>query len=144
MKYGIIAGNGRFPILALETARNLGHEVVVVGIKEEASPDVEALASRCHWISLGQLGKLIEVLHEEGVSEVMMAGQVLERIVGIVRHDKHASAVTAVTAVRAASGDEFLPPERHAPTTAIAGDDDDVRFVNEHRFGNGCRIGHDL
>ena len=30
MKYGLIAGNGRFPILALETARQLGHEVVVI------------------------------------------------------------------------------------------------------------------
>lgn len=76
MKYALIAGNGRFPILALETARRLGHEVVVVAIKEEAAPEVEALASRCYWISLGQLSKLIEILKQEGVAEVVMAGQV--------------------------------------------------------------------
>src|ERR1700677_423079 len=63
MKYGLIAGNGRFPILALENARRLGQEV-------------EALAARCYWISLGQLGRLIEVLKEEGIGEVVMAGQV--------------------------------------------------------------------
>ncbi|HYZ84802.1 MAG TPA: LpxI family protein, partial [Bryobacteraceae bacterium] len=43
MKYGLIAGNGRFPILALESARTLGHEIVAVGIKEEASPEIEGL-----------------------------------------------------------------------------------------------------
>ncbi|RPI19956.1 MAG: LpxI family protein [Acidobacteriales bacterium] len=76
MKYALIAGNGRFPILALESARKLGHEVVAVGIKEEASPEIESLASRCYWISLGELSRLIDILKSEGISEVVMAGQV--------------------------------------------------------------------
>ena len=76
MKYGLIAGNGRFPILALETARKLGHEVVVVAIREEAAPEVEPLGSRCYWISLGALSRLIEILKLEGIQEVIMAGQV--------------------------------------------------------------------
>lgn len=75
-KYGLIAGNGRFPILALETAKELGHQVVAIAIKEEASREVEPLAAKCHWISLGQLGRLIEICKEEGITEVMMAGQV--------------------------------------------------------------------
>ena len=51
MKYGLIAGSGRFPILALEEARRLGHEVVVVAIKEEAAAEVETLAASvfCRW-----------------------------------------------------------------------------------------------
>lgn len=76
MKYALIAGSGRFPILALENARALGHEVVAIGIKEEASPEIEQHAARCHWISLGQLSRLLEILHEEAVTEVVMAGQV--------------------------------------------------------------------
>jgi DUF1009 family protein len=76
MKYALIAGNGRFPILALETARKLGHEVVVIAIKEEAAPEVEPLAARCYWISLGQLSQLIDILKREGIQEVVMAGQV--------------------------------------------------------------------
>jgi len=76
MRYGLIAGNGRFPLLALESAQRLGHDVTVVAIQEEASPEVEALAARCHWISLGQLSKLIEILKSDGISEVVMAGQV--------------------------------------------------------------------
>ena len=76
MKYGLIAGNGRFPLLALETARALGHQVVAVGIEEEASREIEPLAWKCHWISLGQLSKLIEILKAEGITEVIMAGQV--------------------------------------------------------------------
>ncbi len=76
MKYGLIAGNGRFPILALETARKLGHQVVTVAIKEEAGLEVEGLSARTEWISLGQLSRLIEILKEEGLTEVIMAGQV--------------------------------------------------------------------
>ena len=76
MKYGLIAGNGRFPILALETARTLGHEVVAVGIEGEASRDIEPLAARTYWVGIGQLGRLIEILKSEGVTEVVMAGQV--------------------------------------------------------------------
>jgi DUF1009 family protein len=75
-KYGLIAGNGRFPLLALETARKLGDEVVAVGIREEASPEIENFASRCHWISIGELSRLIEILKSEGITEVVMAGQV--------------------------------------------------------------------
>jgi DUF1009 family protein len=76
MRYGLIAGNGRFPVLALESARRLGHDVTVIAIQEEAAPEVEQLAARCHWISLGSLGKLIDILKGEGISEVVMCGQV--------------------------------------------------------------------
>jgi DUF1009 family protein len=76
VKYALIAGNGRFPLLALENARKLGHEVVAVAIREEAAAEVETLAARCYWISLGQLGRLIEILKGESITEVVLAGQV--------------------------------------------------------------------
>src|SRR5215510_1239755 len=76
MRYGLIAGNGRFPILALESARRLGYQITVIAIQEEASKEVEGLADRCHWISLGQLSKLIDICKKEGITEVMMCGQV--------------------------------------------------------------------
>jgi DUF1009 family protein len=76
MKYGLIAGNGRFPLLALESARQLGYEIVAIALQEEASKEVEALAARCYWVSIGQLGKLIEICRQEGITEVMMCGQV--------------------------------------------------------------------
>jgi DUF1009 family protein len=76
MRYGLIAGNGRFPELALQSARSLGHDVTVIAIQEEASPQIAALAPRCYWISLGQLSKLIDILKKEGITEVVMCGQV--------------------------------------------------------------------
>ncbi len=76
MRYGLIAGNGRFPLLALETARSLGHDVTVIAIQEEASPEVESLAPHCYWISLGELSRLIEILKSEEIREVVMCGQV--------------------------------------------------------------------
>jgi DUF1009 family protein len=75
-RYGMIAGKGRFPLLALETARREGHEVVVVAIENEASPDLASLATSFHWVNIGQLSKLIDILKHERVSEVMMTGQV--------------------------------------------------------------------
>jgi DUF1009 family protein len=75
-RYGMIAGNGRFPLLALETAQSLGHEVVVVAIENEASPELSKYAASLHWINIGQLGKLIDILKGERISEVMMTGQV--------------------------------------------------------------------
>jgi DUF1009 family protein len=88
MRYGLIAGNGRFPLLALESARRLGHDVTVIAIEEEAAPEVERLAPRCHWISLGALSKLIEILRSEGITEVVMCGQVKHaRIFSSIRPD---------------------------------------------------------
>ena len=105
MRYGLIAGNGRFPLLALESARALGHDVTVVAIQEEASPEVEALAPRCHWISLGQLGKLIEILKRDGITEVVMAGQVKHaRIFSSIRPDWRLVKVLASVATRNTDG----------------------------------------
>ncbi len=88
MKYGLIAGNGRFPILALEAARGLGHEVVAIGIEEEASPEIAQLATKTYWISLGALSKLIDICHQEKVTEVIMAGQVKHaKIFSAIRPD---------------------------------------------------------
>ena len=88
MKYGLIAGNGRFPILALETARSLGHEMVAIGIEEEASRDIEPLAARTYWISLGELSRLIDILKSEGITEIMMTGQVKHtKIFSAIRPD---------------------------------------------------------
>jgi hypothetical protein len=76
---GLIAGNGRFPFLAAAGARRAGRRVVAVAIREEASPELEAEVDVLHWIGLGQLGRGIEVLHEAGVREAVMAGQVKHR-----------------------------------------------------------------
>jgi DUF1009 family protein len=75
-RYGMIAGNGRFPLLALETARREGHKVVVVAIEREASEELAKFAESFHWVNIGQLGKLIEIFRREKISEVMMTGQV--------------------------------------------------------------------
>ncbi len=78
---GLIAGNGRFPFLLLDAARAHGLTVVVAAIKEETSPEIDARAAadpaiRVHWMSLGELSKLIDTFHAEGVSRAVMAGQV--------------------------------------------------------------------
>jgi DUF1009 family protein len=105
MPYGLIAGNGRFPVLALQAAKHAGIEVVAIGIKEEASPEIEPLAARCHWISLGALGKLIEICHTEGITQVMMCGQVKHaKIFSSIRPDWRLAKVLASLALKNTDG----------------------------------------
>jgi len=89
MRLGLIAGNGKFPLLVLDAARAQGFEVVVAAIKEEASPEIENRgAASVHWLSLGELSKLIETFHREGVQRAIMAGQVKHKqIFSAIRPD---------------------------------------------------------
>jgi DUF1009 family protein len=75
-KWGLIAGNGRFPFLVLEAARSQGIEMAVIALREEASPELQAVAKRLHWVSLGELSRVLDLLHQEGVTRAVMAGQV--------------------------------------------------------------------
>src|SRR5215475_7460753 len=74
--WGLIAGNGRFPFLVLEGARSQGIDMAVIAIKEEADPELAKQAQRVHWVSLGELSRTIALLHQEGVAQAVMAGQV--------------------------------------------------------------------
>lgn len=81
MKLGLIAGNGRFPFLILDAARAQGLSVTVVAIREETDPEINQRAAldhniTVHWLSLGELSRLIETFHNEGVTAAVMAGQV--------------------------------------------------------------------
>jgi DUF1009 family protein len=83
--WGLIAGNGRFPFLVLEGAQSQGIDMAVIALKEEASPEIEKIAKRVHWVSLGELSKTIDLMHQEGVTQAVMAGQ--------VKHNKIFSAI---------------------------------------------------
>jgi UDP-2,3-diacylglucosamine hydrolase len=81
MKLGLIAGNGRFPFLLLDAARAKGLAVAVAAIREETDAEIDRRAAAdhsisVHWLSLGELSRLIEVFHKEGVTKAVMAGQV--------------------------------------------------------------------
>src|SRR5207248_9533715 len=79
-KIGLIAGNGRFPLLVLDAARARGAEVVVAAIKEETFPEIESHgAAAVHWMSLGELSRLIDTFKREGVRRAIMAGQVTHK-----------------------------------------------------------------
>ena len=91
-RYGLIAGNGQFPFLVLEAARRQGVEMSVVAIKEEASPRLAQASDRVQWLSLGEVGRLLEWLKAEGVNRVVLAGQ--------VKHNKLYSAIPTDSLMR--------------------------------------------
>jgi UDP-2,3-diacylglucosamine hydrolase len=76
MKLGLIAGNGKFPLMVLEGARQSGAQVAVAAIREETDPQIEQLADVLTWIGIGQLGRMIRFFKDEGVEKAIMAGQV--------------------------------------------------------------------
>lgn len=76
MKYGLIAGNGKFPLLVVEGARRAGASLSVAAIREETDPEIERVAERVEWVGIGQLGKMIRFFRSEGVEQAIMAGQV--------------------------------------------------------------------
>ena len=76
MKFGLIAGNGKFPFLVVKGARKQGASLSVVAIKEETDKRIEAVAEKIIWVGIGQLGKMISFFKNEGVSKAIMAGQV--------------------------------------------------------------------
>ncbi len=88
-RLGLIAGNGNFPLLLLDAACAQGAQVVVAAIREETSPLIESRgAAAVHWLSLGELGKLIDTFKREGVSTAIMAGQVKHKqIFSAIRPD---------------------------------------------------------
>ena len=76
MRYGLIAGNGRFPFMVVEGARRAGVSLSVAAIREETDPSIEQEVERLTWVGIGQLGKMIRFFKGEGVEKAMMAGQV--------------------------------------------------------------------
>jgi len=125
-RIGIIAGNGRFPFLVLQGARDLGHDVTIVAIREEASTELEHAAQRAragfNWVSLGHLGKCIRILRAAGVQQAVMAGQVkhvsifsgimpdltLLTVLGRLKSRNTDALISAVADVMRAEGIELL------------------------------------
>ncbi len=95
-KIGLIAGNGKFPLIFAQDAKRVGAEVVALAIKKETSPSLENLVDRIHWVNVGQLGDLIEICKKEGITRAVMAGQVRHtRLFGQLKLDARAMALLA-------------------------------------------------
>jgi UDP-2,3-diacylglucosamine hydrolase len=105
MKIAIIAGNGNFPFLVLDAARSLGHDVTIIGIKEEASKALEEAAAgpptaTLHWVSIGQLGTFLKILKDAHITTAVMAGQVKHVKIFSIIPDLTAMAMMAKLATR--------------------------------------------
>ena len=166
MKYGLIAGGGRFPLLVLEAAKQQGRSMVVVAIREEAPPEIEQAAEVCHWISLGELSKLIKTFQQEGVTQAVMAGRVqhakiyssirpdwkLLKLLGSLTTKNTDSLLGAVTGVLAREGIELLDSTAflgpclavEGPLTGRAPSDDEQADIDYGRRVAQALAGFDI
>jgi UDP-2,3-diacylglucosamine hydrolase len=166
MKLGLIAGNGRFPFLLLDAARAQGLTVVVAAIREETEPEINHRAAAdegitAHWLSLGELSRLIEVFQEEGVEKAVMAGQVKHKqIFSSIRPDWRLAKLLLnlrtrntdmlLSAIAKVLGDEgielisstaFLEPllAQEGVLTSRAPDDEECKNI-EYGLGVACAV----
>ncbi len=80
-KIGLIAGNGRFPLIFAREARKKGAQIIAIAIKEETSPDLEGLVDKLFWVGVGELKRLFEIVKEEKLTTLVMAGQVRHKLI---------------------------------------------------------------
>ncbi len=132
---GIIAGNGRFPFLVAEEIKRKGDRAVVFALNEETDPAIEAAADKTVWIALGQLQKLIDVMHAEKAVTAVMAGQVKHaqlfanlkldwravKLLGRLINKKTDTILGAIADELAKEGIQLLPSHRYL-THLLAGE----------------------
>lgn len=95
-RIGLIAGNGRFPIIFAENARRLGFVVSAVAHIGETVPELERYVDRIHWVKIGQFNKLIEVLKTDGVRQAVMLGGIKKtHVFTTIKPDLRALAVAS-------------------------------------------------
>ena len=73
-RIGLIAGNGRFPIIFADNAKRLGYHVSAVAHEGETEPELAGHVDRIHWIKIGQLSKLIKAFKADKVHQAVMLG----------------------------------------------------------------------
>ena len=73
-KLGLIAGNGKFPLLFAAEARREGYRVIATAHRGETDDAIEQAADEVIWVYVGQLGKIIATFQRAGVTEAVMAG----------------------------------------------------------------------
>lgn len=97
-RFGLIAGNGRFPLLFAQSARKQGAEVVAVAHKGQTDPELERYVKTIHWIKVGQLGRLIKIFKTENIKDAAMVGGITKTVMfSNVAPDLHALSLLAKT-----------------------------------------------
>jgi DUF1009 family protein len=99
-RLGLIAGNGRFPIIFADNAKRLGYHVSAVAHEGETDPELANHVDRIHWIKIGQLNKLINAFKDDHVHQAVMLGGIKKtHVFTTVRPDFRALALAARLAV---------------------------------------------
>jgi len=73
-RIGLIAGNGRFPIIFADNVRRLGFTVSAIAHVGETLPELESHVDRIHWLKVGQFSKALSALKADGIRQAVMLG----------------------------------------------------------------------
>lgn len=106
-KLGLIAGNGKFPLIFAEQAKREGVELITVAHRGETLDDIERVGGDVTWVYVGELGKIIRTFKDTGVSEAVMVGGIKKvKLFSNFRPDLRGAAFLA--RVRSREDDQLL------------------------------------
>jgi DUF1009 family protein len=125
-KLGIVAGGGDLPKKIIEACRATGRAFFVLALEGQAAPD--AFDEFPHqWLRIGAVGKGVEILRNEAVEELILAGAVKRPSLAELKPDAFATRVLAKSVMR--RGDDGLLRavmemlEKELDVTFVAPDD---------------------
>ena len=79
-RIGLVAGEGKLPIVFARVAKAKGDTVIAFGLKGITSPDLEQHVDKFHWVPWGSLQKAALLLVTERIRKIIMLGKVKKDI----------------------------------------------------------------
>ena len=76
---GLIAGQGRFPFLVADGARQAGRHVVCVGLRGQADPALKQHVDKFYWAGIARPGRWIRKLRNAHATETILIGRVAKK-----------------------------------------------------------------
>ena len=93
-RIGLIAGDGRFPIIFADNVRRLGFTVSAIAHVGTTLPELESYVEHIHWLKIGQFGKALAALKQDGVGQAVMLGGIKKtNVFTTLRPDLRAMAI---------------------------------------------------
>jgi len=85
-RLAIVAGGGALPHMLVDACRRAGREVFVIALRGQADPDVTVGVPHA-WLRLGAAGRALDILKQQDIEDVVMAGRVVRPGLASLRPD---------------------------------------------------------
>ncbi len=93
-RVGLIAGEGKLPILIARSIENRHQEAVIWAFRDISAPEIDEPHRMVRWIEMGRFQDLIESLRTSGIKDLVLAGGIhISHVLNPSGFDERLSAV---------------------------------------------------